>query len=337
MGREALSRYVEIAGAGVRVNFAHPDLGERLYPALEHLAIQGESPPVFNVYAWDSAASGIGLPAPETGIAREYMTSGERWGSNLRGGDPGEVRLFYMPPPNEYLAAFDAASNTALYWVPDARRIPYYERGSPMRTLFDWWLESRGMLLTHAAAVGDDNGGALIVGRGGRGKSTAAISSLLSEDLYYLSDDYLVLRSSPGPEAFSIYSTGKLDADHLQQRLPRLCPLLDNAAFLPDEKGLFFFNRHFPEKLSRRLALKVALLPVVTDAIASRVTPVSAGRLLLGLAASTIYQSTGVGENGLKILRETLGGLSCYLLETGRDLQTIAPCIKAVITRHAGA
>lgn len=335
MGSSSLTQYVEVAGEIVQVNFAHSGLCEQLYPAMEHLAIEPSAHAGLNIHVWDSAASGFSLPPPETAQALHYMASGERWGSNLRRGEPDEIRLFYMPPPNEYFSGFDPVSNTAVYWVPDAIRIPYYERGSPMRTIFDWWLESRGMLLTHAAAVGNNNGGALIVGKGGRGKSTSAISSLFSEGLNYLSDDYLVLRSSPRPEAFSIYSTGKLDADHLKERLPQLHPLLDNAPFIPEEKGLFFFYRHFPNKLSSRLALKVALLPTVTDAKVTRVVQTSPGRLLIGLAASTIYQSTGAGGNGLKILRETLDSLPCYLLEAGTDLQNIAPCIKAVINRHA--
>ena len=44
-----------------------------------------------------------------------------------------------------------------------------------MRALFHWIMEDRGRALVHAAAVGRSDGGLLIVGRGGSGKSTTAL------------------------------------------------------------------------------------------------------------------------------------------------------------------
>jgi hypothetical protein len=153
--------------------------------------------------------------------------------------------------------------------------------------------------------------------------------------LGYLADDYLILKPAPDPQAYSLYSTGKLNVDHLLERTPNLLPIVENRDEMDSEKGLFFFHQHYPESLYQQLALRVALIPKVYEGSEARISKSNPGQLLLGLAASTIYQSQFMGQWALTALAETLGGLPCYQLEIGSDLESIGPCIEKVIRANA--
>lgn len=337
-GHSPKIKQIQLAGKTIELSFSDPCLERKLFPALAHLTKTAPSTAkALTVHIWDSQTSGIPLPTPLTERAKSLIQQGERWGTNLRSLSDEAQKLFYMPAPNEHLSAFDPTTQTAVYWARDAALIPYYERGAPLRSLFGWWLAGEGLLLTHAAAVGNKNGGALIVGKGGIGKSTSAISCLTGDRLGYVADDYLALKPPPESRVFSVYSTGKLDAHHLTSKIPGLLPMVDNANALKEEKGLFFFHLHYPEKLPLQLPLRVALLPRIYEGQEARVIKASPGQLLLGLAASTIYQSPGGGggEPALNILTETMRQLPCYHLEIGNDLGSIAPCIEQVIAKNA--
>jgi hypothetical protein len=62
----------------------------------------------------------------------------------------------------------------------------------------------------------------LIVGRRGQGTSTSAFASLLHEGLYYLGDDYILLKSEPEPTVYGLYGSDSLDEDHLEKHFPAL-------------------------------------------------------------------------------------------------------------------
>jgi hypothetical protein len=330
-------RQISIAQQTLTFRFASRNLADALFPAFEHLVCAPEGTPDFTICVWDSASSGLELPPPPSVMAQDYIQRREHWSYNRRGDLPDPVRMVYFPPPNERMNLIDFEQRVAIYHVPDSCHIPYYERAAPLRIPLDWWAAAVNMQFTHAAAVGTSNGGALIVGHGGRGKSTAAIASLANPAMFYAADDYLLLNveAESAPLAYNLYNTGKLDADHLQARLPDLLPLVENAEYLPQEKAFMFLHRHFPDKIKRELPLKVALLPQVTDRADSRAVPTAPQRLLIALASSTIYQSAVAGSTALQLLTNTLNRLPCYILELGADLTTIAPTIAAVIDRHS--
>ena len=74
--------------------------------------------------------------------------------------------------------------------------------------------------MVHAAAVGDESGGVLLVGRGGSGKSTTALSCLGTQ-VGYLADDYCLVEMVEGPRVHSLYTSGKANRGSIA-RLPRL-------------------------------------------------------------------------------------------------------------------
>ena len=65
---------------------------------------------------------------------------------------------------------------------------PYWEKGSPLRTILHWWLLSRGLQLVHAAAVGNSTGGVLIGGKRGNRQTSQRLPAW--NPTSYVGDDY---------------------------------------------------------------------------------------------------------------------------------------------------
>ena len=106
----------------------------------------------------------------------------------------------------------------------------------------------------HAGAIGTDGGAVLVVGRGGRGKSTTTLAGL-GAGLKYVGDDYVAVETKDRPLVHSIYNAGKLEPHHLE-RFPVLRehatidpPGLDGDFEQP--KAVVYVHAQFPQRRPR--------------------------------------------------------------------------------------
>ena len=215
-------------------------------------------------------------------------------------------------------------------WVPDARRVPYFESGAPLLTILHWWMGCRQRQLIHAGAVGSAQGGVLLVGKGGSGKSSTCLLCLDSP-LLYAGDDYCLITTKSAPHVHSIYSSGKVDAKDIG-RFPFLAPALNNADHLDREKALYFLHPHFPGKISAGFPIRAILLPRVTGRRETGLKEISASESLLALAPSTIFQLTGAGHEAFKRLNEMVKQVPSFVIELGINLAEIPATISRLIT-----
>ena len=78
------------------------------------------------------------------------------------------------------------------------------------------WLATQGGFLMHAAGVAVDGRGILLIGAGGRGKTTTALAAV-QRGFSYLGDDLCILRPDPsgqgGHQLHGLYATAKLNPD----------------------------------------------------------------------------------------------------------------------------
>lgn len=78
------------------------------------------------------------------------------------------------------------------------------------------WLATQGGFLMHAAGVAIDGRGILLIGAGGRGKTTTALAAV-QRGFSYLGDDLCILRPDPsgqgGHQLHGLYATAKLNPD----------------------------------------------------------------------------------------------------------------------------
>lgn len=236
--------------------------------------------------------------------------------------------LFNLNGPS--LNMIDHASRLAVFWTALPDRVPGYDRAAPLRAILDWWGRDHGWRAVHAGAVGTEEGGVLIVGKGGAGKSTAVLACL-GTGLGYAGDDSVAVGQGPVPFVHSLYCTAKLEPGHLRRVVPHLAPLLEGSEESYQGKRMFFLDRHRPRELSPGFPLRAILLPRMTGAERSRTRPVSATTGLLALAPSTLFQLPGAKQDRLHHMADLLRGVPAHVLELGSDLSTVAPAIRAVL------
>jgi len=309
-----------VGGSRVSLRFASSALRERIAPAFAHLAAPPGGGPDLTVHLWDSVSAGM-EPPPRPPAASDEAA--------------GALYHFHEPPlRGAYQAAFEALSvldadvGVAWYWIADARGLPSWEQACPIRQLLFWWLAPRGYLQVHGAAVGRPEGGVLIVGPAGSGKSTTALACLGS-DLLYAGDDYVAVALEPSPRVASLYNSGKLDPSHLHDRLPRLLPHADR---LDDEKAILYAERQFPEQTTAGFPLAALLVPAVRrDGREPRVVPASRAAAFAALGPSTMFQLHTAGAGELATLSSLVARVPCYTLEVGSDLSRVPETISDLL------
>jgi hypothetical protein len=289
-----------------------------LAPALLHLRedpAKDGAPPAFTIHLWDSASSGT--PPPPRPPAPDDNA-------------PGALYHFHEPPLRGVyqpglgsLSVLDSEAQSAWYWVDSARNLPYWEQACPIRQILFWWLGTRGYLQVHGAAVGTRSGGVLVVGKGGSGKSTVALSSLGSE-LLYAGDDYVAVALEPSPRVQSLYNSGKLEPDHVHGLLSHLLPLLANGDRLASEKAVLYVQQHFPEQTTSGFPLRAILVPsVVAIRPESRIVETSRATAFAALAPSTILQLHTADSSAFATMSRLIESVPCYGLELGSDIGAI--------------
>lgn len=314
----SIDRFYSIAGFVVRFCFAGSALIPYITPALAHLTTEAVANPALTICLWDSASTNTNMPPPPW-QADDYREHGV-----IRGFNNERFHTIFMYEATG-LNMLDQERNLAIYWVKNAENIPYWETGSPLCKIFHLWMSKHKVQLAHAAAVGIPSGGVLLVGKGGSGKSTTALSCLNSK-LFYISDDYCLLKSDPSSTVFSIYSTGKKNSDDLA-RLPFLAAIVSNHERLYKEKALYFLNEHFPEKILPSFPLRAILIPRIANETYTTLKTASSAAGLASLAPSTIFQLPGARQEAFQIMSKIAKQVPCYYLNIGTDMTQIAEVI----------
>jgi hypothetical protein len=320
----SVDRCFEIGGRAALLRFAGSALHDVLTPALDHLAAPPDSAPDLTVLLFDTATTGV-APPPPAWASDAFRPRGE-----IDGFDDGRIRTAFQLGA-DVLLMYDRERREALYWSSDHRKIPYWERSFPLRTVFHWWLENQPLQPVHAAAVGLPGGGVLIAGVSGSGKSTAALACLDS-DLLYAGDDYVLVRTSPAPHVYSLYGTAKIEPDNLA-RFPRLRSAAVNGDRLDREKALFFVNSFAPEKLTAGFPIRALLVPRVTGRPDTSLRPSTAAEAFRALAPTTLCHLPGAEGAALAKLGALVRQVPAYTLEAGTDLAQIPETILGLLLR----
>jgi hypothetical protein len=183
-------------------------------------------------------------------------------------------------------------------------------------------------LLLHGAAVGYPSGGVLLVGAGGSGKSTCALSALAS-DLLYAGDDYVAVQLGPEPRVLSLYCSGKLEPGHA-----RLFPHLPAPSFNGDgrleEKSVFYVAERFPSRMCRGFPLRAIAAPRVLGN-APRVESLPAVQALAALAPSTLLQLVPGGQEALSAMATLLQRMPTFRLDVGGPIEALPQMIDQLL------
>lgn len=312
-------RTLAIGRCRVRLRFAGEDLIPGLLESLSlRLSAEPTSVPHLTVHLWDVAGTGISVF--EGAVPSEAFRSTRSDGATMAAG---------FEPVSRTVRAVSPAGDEAWWQVQDARDLHIDLRGSPLRDLLHVALRRAGMPLLHAGAVGRPDGGVLLVGPGGVGKSTTALSCLGSR-LRLLSEDYTAISLEDRPFAEAIYGSSKLNDDSLGW-MPALAGAVSNPDHGPGVKNLLHLHRAMPEALVERFPLKAVLVVGRNTGSGTRFVPTSRAEALRALAPSTLLQMPG--STGLEMgwIAGIVRALPSFRLLTGTDLAAIPPAIEELI------
>jgi hypothetical protein len=224
----------------------------------------------------------------------------------------------------------DCEASRAVYWLPDGGSVPSEEQAGPFRTILHWWMALRDRQLLHAAAVGSEAGGALIVGRGGAGKSTTAVNCVQA-GMRFAGDDYCLLGEGGAPSVLSLYSSAKLN-DSALDRLDLPAHLVSNPVRRPDEKAVLFLGRDMPGMVAPEMRLQAVLVPQKVEG-GSRAVRVPAAAALAALAPSTLLQLSGPREGSMRAMAALVRALPAYRLELGREPAGVVAAVRGVLQK----
>jgi hypothetical protein len=329
-----VERFYTIGRHTLRLRFAGAGLMPQLAPALAHLKIAPIADPDLTVCLWDNASTQTQLPLLIQSFVEliqihwtDYL--GPR--KEVKAYDGDRIRTNFHIGPN-ILSVLDLQQNLACYWIDDAKNIPYWEKGSPLQTILNWWTTDRQHQYVHAGAVGTPAGGVLLAGKGGSGKSSTALACIAS-NLVYASDDYCLVTTDPQPYVYSLYNTAKLKGKADLERFPNLAPLVDNIDRMGVEKAMLFLHQHHADKIARGFPIKAVLIPQVTGKPDTHIRPATAGAALRALAPSTIFQLSGSGQTAFGMMSSLVKQVPCYVLELGTDMVQIPAAIEHLLSQ----
>jgi len=302
-----------VAGRQVRIRFAGPQLAHLARP-LAHLKCGSDCRLAdvdgLEILAWESAAGWL-PPRPPWDFSRLAH------GGAIAGLDNERI-LVNFSADHGLLCLYHRPTRRALYWLPEAERLPYWETAAPFRILLHWWSQSFGGHVTHAAAVGWNGEGILLAGRGGSGKSTTAICCV-DAGMEYVGDDYVLLTGAPIPTAHSLYNSAKIHTAFLRQAMPHW---RDRVAgeIGPEHKSLLFLQECLRHQVYDRLTIRGVIQPKVGPLSQARITPQPPSLGVLAIAPSTMYQLPESRQATLSFFADWMRDVPAFRLDLSSDL-----------------
>jgi hypothetical protein len=330
VGASRREHRLSVADRNLGLRFAGPGLEAMLLPAFGHLQAESAATPAhpvdLEIVAWDSASTGVALEAPPWD-----WTQGVQRGEVCGTADARFSAQYQIE--TGMLGLADRQARRGILWLRDARARSRPE-AAPLLGLLSTLL-APSVRVVHAGAVGTSDGGVLLAGPGGSGKSTSVLACLGS-GLRVAGDDYVAVRAGVAPSVHSLYASAKLDARSL-----RLLPALrGHVAFGPDTdsaKALVLLAEARPEALIEAFPLRAIVLPCVTGG-PTRLVAVTPMHALRTLAPSTLLQLPSADAGAaLDTMGDLVRALPAFRLETGPDLDAIPQLLSALVAERREA
>lgn len=315
-------RCIRIGPYRILLCFSSAPLLEALFPALSHLHCEPAAQVDLTIRAWDSRFSGVTMVSPAWGES-EYGKHGLIHGFN----DERYFTIFQFGM--DVLHSLDLESRQASFWIRDPGKLEWWEKASPFRILLNFWLGQMGLSLLHAAAVANDSGGLLLIGRGGSGKSTTALVCL-QNGFSHLGDDSVLIGNTQKPRVYSIYSTAKLN-DQSLALLPSLNGLLRGRRLDGGTKQVVFLREMEESRLAKEALIRAIVLPSIDPSRSTSVTRLSSAQALLALAPTSIMQIPGTPGNRLLEVSKLVQHLPCFSLSLRPDPGAVVRGVNGVI------
>ena len=333
-------RRYRFADVTVEIHFAGATVADALGGCLEHVRVDGEvhdpvarAAPVV-LHCADAVTSGEPVSPLVEILLDRIDHDWHAWLTprhEIRGiGD--ETVPCTFEPWSGILSSYDHHRRIGAWWTRDASAIPSHERAAPLRTLLGWALADQGLQSVHAAAVGRPDGGVLLAGPGGSGKSSTALRCLAA-GLGHLADDYCLVatgRTTPSgvPTAHSLYAVAKLDGPADLERLPEFGASVTNFDRVGTEKLVIDVAREHADRIVTSFPIRAVVVPHVDPSGPTALVALPPAAALRALGPTTLLQLPGSGAAALRAMGDLVRAVPCFTLRLGPDSH-VAPALIA--------
>jgi hypothetical protein len=314
----------DVVGRRVRVRLAGAALDRVLIDAVRHRELASDgSEPELTICAWDRRSTGAGADldgVPVVGDEEDTRT--------LVRGQAGFLALQGKVP--WAAQGYDAARRTAFLWAGEPSVLSRWgEQTKPFLEILHAWLIDSPWQPVHGGAVGGADGGVLLAGGSGAGKSTTVMSCVRAGWLY-AGDDYLAIRTD-GAEALvdNLYASARLRVD-MAERFAEFRSAEVGAVFVNGiEKRDMMLDVVLPRSRFSGFPIRAILLPKITSAPRSKLHPASAAQATVAIGSTTMhFLRVGAGS-----AFEKIGGVAAvtpaYWVELGDDIDDLPALIKS--------
>ena len=328
----------EIAAQTICLKFA----GKALYPlltrALTHLPVGSNAEADLTFFVWDELSTKRKLPLlidvlTKCAYQAPWISQrGER--SELYDLSKGEILSSLYG--ETILTSLSRTEKTGIYWASGAKDIPYYEIGAPLRMPLSWHFSTPTRQILHSGAVGTSEGGVLLSGKGGSGKSTTALSCLDSP-LLYASDDYLLVSIEKDQViGHSLFNTAKVKTNIDLMRFADLGLAVENAnrVVAENEKPMMFLGTQKPEKLICSLPLKAIVFPRYLAGVEAQISSISPLTAFRSLIDSNVIQTPHLDKESMQMMWQLTQELPAYLLILGQNVKKIPELILEILAKN---
>ncbi|MDF1512317.1 MAG: hypothetical protein P1S60_00765 [Anaerolineae bacterium] len=309
------------------MRFAGSALIPSIMPALEHLEVKVKLNPDLTICLWDTATT---QTSPLNHTQTDAWELESRRGELLKYTDDRYIAAIQVD--SHILSVLDLEQNIGLCWTENPF-LPVTRRAAPCQFILHWWLREKGLLMIHSAAVGTPDGAALLVGRSGAGKSTAALACLHA-GMQYLSDDRCVLGLEPSPRVYALYNSGKVDERQINL-FPRFHSAWAKPAVSSSEKALLFVKQTAPEQIAQHLPIKVAILLHLGHCKETTFKVSKPMVVCQALTTSTMIYAPGWSQVDLHGAAQFVQRVPCFKINAGTEIQKIPGVVAHIIKTAA--
>ena len=315
--RAVLERSIEIAGRQVQMRLVGEPIAAWIDPTLGHLASKSVgSSPRLTVDLFPGAS---GQPGSD-GAGRISTSADGRFLSQSVGG------CYYL---------LDRTERRLVGSICSLEEIPSWERVKPLSVPVTTWLNDDGLSVIHAGLVSLGGQGVLFAGPSGTGKSTCALACAVA-GFDFLGDDCIILDVQHGTGSanncigYSLYSTGALDAAHLEKFASPL--VHTNGATASRGKQLIALHVAQHIQTVPQSKIRAIMLPRLTQEERSVIRPAAKSDALRLLAPSSIIKRAVPAGRTLARLAALVNLVPSYWLDMSHHPADIPKAIAALIT-----
>lgn len=221
---------------------------------------------------------------------------------------------------NNVLLAYDDQSNSSFLLTNNLSDLKFILRqGHLFVHIINHWACKKGLILLHCAAVADAQSGALICGRGGRGKSTLAIASLI-RGFNYVSDDYLLCRplGLGVVEVYPIYSIVTMSEEIFAKMHGFDGEYIGISPWTG--KKVYSISK-YKDRVIEGLRVDKVIFPNICHADEPSIKPCEPQQPISHIVTSTLSQLYGgLKVDQVPILMKALSGLTYYGFDLTSDI-----------------